>query len=570
MIGVQIENYKILSQLGVGGMGTVYKAMDVNLERVVALKLLNAGLAQNPDLEARFRAEARAQATLNHANIATLYTILTWEGKAVMVMEYVEGRTLQESISAHGAMPALTALALCKQALHGVGAAHRQGIVHRDLKPANLMMNSEGVLKVMDFGIAKIKGGAGLTRTAAAIGTCLYMAPEQVLGKTVDARTDIYSMGITLYEMLTGEVPFNFDSEFAVQQAHVQQPPASPTVHNRLIAPAVAEVVLRAIEKDPACRFQSAEEFIRAIPRVGDTGQVAVVQGSGNGGTVWDGASHAGNAQGASPSDAGRASAQQRVSRPPVGTEFVQEPLRAADVRQEVHGPPTGKNRGVMLGGVGIVALAAVLGLGWKIAKPKAGPPATESVPVAQVKQAMSAGPTKITSSKATVMPSVAGTHTTNVPVGPQPVVVQPPPKTDTTVKQVDPPLESPKPVPTAETSFAGHWTGAYQDSAKLQADTSVNIALRETKANTLGGTVDFTTADKESGQCSISDRSTYDPQSRRLTLLITNACTGAKPPMYFKVPTTFSNVTPEDKRLPGGHLYGEQTLSAHLVKSGS
>ena len=161
MIGQQIENYKILAKLGEGAMGVVYKAVDVNLERVVALKLMNAGLSHHPDLEARFRAEARTQATLNHHNIATLYSFLTWEGKAVMVMEYVDGKTLQQMIAGCGALPPATALALCKQALYGVGAAHKHGIVHRDLKPANLMLSNEGVIKVMDFGIAKIKAARG-------------------------------------------------------------------------------------------------------------------------------------------------------------------------------------------------------------------------------------------------------------------------------------------------------------------------------------------------------------------------------------------------------------------------
>ena len=224
MIGEQIENYRILSRLGGGAMGVVYKAVDQDLDRVVALKLMNAGLEHHPELEARFRSEARTQATLNHHNVATLYRFLTWQGKAVMVMEYVDGKTLQQMITDRGALPPVTALALCKQALYGVGAAHRQGIVHRDLKPANLMLSNDGVVKVMDFGIAKIKGGGGLKGTSMAIGTYDYMAPEQALNQKVDGRTDIYSMGITLYEMLTGDVPFLCDSELAVQMAHLNEP----------------------------------------------------------------------------------------------------------------------------------------------------------------------------------------------------------------------------------------------------------------------------------------------------------------------------------------------------------
>ncbi len=170
-------------------MGEVWKAIDVNLDRFVALKVITAGLEGNPDLLARFKVEARVQAALNHPNIATLYAFLVWEGKAVMVMEYVEGETLRDLIASRGALPVQPALNFCKQALVGIEAAHRQGVVHRDLKPANLMLNKAGVVKVMDFGIAKVQDGSKLTRTNAPIGTYCYMAPEQIqrrgVGRTV-------------------------------------------------------------------------------------------------------------------------------------------------------------------------------------------------------------------------------------------------------------------------------------------------------------------------------------------------------------------------------------------------
>jgi serine/threonine protein kinase len=266
MIGQQVENYRILAPLGVGGMGEVWKAVDVNLERIVALKVVTVGLSTNADLIARFRLEARVQAALNHPNIATLYSFLVWEGKAVMVMEYVEGETLRDMIVSRGAIPTQSAINLCVQALLGVEAAHRQGVVHRDLKPANLMLNKSGVVKVMDFGIAKIQDGARLTRTNTAIGTFCYMAPEQIRGLAVDARSDIYSMGITLYEMLTGRVPFDFQSDFEIQSAHVHTPPTPPMVHNPNIPTAVGAAVMRALAKNPDERFASAGEFIRALP----------------------------------------------------------------------------------------------------------------------------------------------------------------------------------------------------------------------------------------------------------------------------------------------------------------
>ena len=234
MIGTQIENDLIQARLGEGGMGTVYRALETHLDRTVAIKVLNTDLARDPSIVERFRSEARAQANLNHTNIATLYAFLVYQGNPVMVMEYVEGDTFQQLVDRRGPIPAQEAIPLFRQALLGIGAAHRMGIVHRDIKPSNLMLNRSGIVKVMDFGIAKAASSTrNLTRTGTQMGTAYYMSPEQVKGERVDIRSDIYSLGITLYELLTANVPFSSDSEFQVLNDHVNTPPPPPATASR-------------------------------------------------------------------------------------------------------------------------------------------------------------------------------------------------------------------------------------------------------------------------------------------------------------------------------------------------
>src|ERR1041384_3643909 len=183
MVGSQLGRYRILEKVGGGGRGTVGKAVDTSLERVVAIKSLSAELARNPDLEQRFRAEAKAQANLNHTNIATLFAFFVQEGTAWMVMEYIEGETFHDIIQRRGPIPSAEAIPLFKQALLGIGYAHRMGIVHRDIKPSNIMLSRGGIVKVMDFGIAKVMGNRGMTRTGTHMGTAYYMLPEQVVNK---------------------------------------------------------------------------------------------------------------------------------------------------------------------------------------------------------------------------------------------------------------------------------------------------------------------------------------------------------------------------------------------------
>ena len=265
MIGTEIGHYRILEKIGDGGMGVVYKAVDVNLDRTVAVKALNAELSGNPELEQRFRAETKALGNLNHTNLATLYALLIENGRPFVVMEFIEGETFEQMVRRRGPIPSDEAIALFRQALSGIGFAHRMGIVHRDIKPANIMLNRQGVVKVMDCGIAKALSARGLAKSGAQIGTALYMSPEQFLNRAVDFRSDIYSLGVTLYEMLTGKVPFSADSDYQIMADHVNTSPPLPTSIFPFVPKGVEKAGLKALEKNPDARYQSVEEFGAAL-----------------------------------------------------------------------------------------------------------------------------------------------------------------------------------------------------------------------------------------------------------------------------------------------------------------
>ncbi len=269
MIGTTLANYRIEEKVGEGGMGVVYKATDLNLDRLVAIKVLSADISNDPGLLERFRAEAKAQANLNHANIASLYTLLTVDDRTCIVMEYLEGETLDQMLRRRGLIPWEEAVPLFRQALLGIGFAHRMGIIHRDIKPSNIMVNKYGVAKVMDFGIAKVLGGQRLTRTGTQVGTVAYMSPEQIRNRPVDIRSDIYCLGVTLYELLTAHLPFESDSEFEIMSSHVNTPPPPPTRHYPYIPHGIEQCVLKALEKDPDKRFQTVEEFGAALEHPG-------------------------------------------------------------------------------------------------------------------------------------------------------------------------------------------------------------------------------------------------------------------------------------------------------------
>jgi serine/threonine protein kinase len=259
--GNVVGNYKVIDKIGEGGMGAVFKGIDLMLEREVAIKMLRPELASQPQVVERFRSEAVTLAKLNHPNIATLYSFLRQGEDFFMVMEFVRGETLDSLIRRSGAMPCDRAITLLCQALEGIDHAHRMGIVHRDIKPANMMLTETGTLKVMDFGIARVLGTSRMTKQGNIVGTIEYMSPEQVRGQETDARSDIYSLGILLYEMVTGRVPFSSDSEYDLMKMQIEDAPPPPRVFSDQIPQGVEQAIMRSLAKRSEARFQGAAEF---------------------------------------------------------------------------------------------------------------------------------------------------------------------------------------------------------------------------------------------------------------------------------------------------------------------
>ncbi|MEK6322327.1 MAG: serine/threonine-protein kinase [Acidobacteriota bacterium] len=274
MIGSVVGNYKIIDKIGEGGMGAVFKGVDLMLEREVAIKMLRPELARQPNVVERFRTEAVTLAKLNHPNVATLHSFFRQGEDFFMVMEFVRGRTLDDIIRAQGAMQCDHAVELFCMALEGIDHAHKMGIVHRDIKPANMMLTETGSIKVMDFGIARVLGTDRLTRAGHLIGTVEYMSPEQVRGEETDARSDIYSLGILLYEMLTGRVPFNSTSEYELMRCQIEDAPTPPRAFAPHIPLSVEQGIMRALAKKREARYQSAGEFRATLIQRTATGAV--------------------------------------------------------------------------------------------------------------------------------------------------------------------------------------------------------------------------------------------------------------------------------------------------------
>lgn len=265
MIGQTISHYEILAKLGEGGMGVVYKAEDLKLKRIVALKFLPQHLTSTEEERARFQQEAQAAATLNHPNICTIHAIEEHEGQQFIDMEFVDGETIRRKLPIRGIGDAISYAIQIGEALK---EAHGKGIVHRDIKADNIMVNSKNQIKVMDFGLAKLKGSMKLTRTSSTVGTLAYMAPEQISGGSVDARSDIFSFGVVLYEMLTGQTPFRGEHEAALVYSIVNEEPHPLTRHLPEAPSELVHVVNRALEKDPEDRYQTVHDMVIDLRRL--------------------------------------------------------------------------------------------------------------------------------------------------------------------------------------------------------------------------------------------------------------------------------------------------------------
>ncbi len=262
------DRYEIETRIGAGGMAEVYRGRDRVLNRTVAIKTLLPQFARDVSFVDRFRREAQAAARLNHPGIVSVYDSGTDDDTPYIVMQFIEGRTLAEFLGSGKTMPPMQAAQIAQGIADALAAAHAQGVIHRDIKPANVMVTREGKVLVMDFGIARlISGPETAPQTSAVMGTASYLSPEQAQGQPVDARTDIYSLGVVLYEMLTGRPPFTGDSPMAIAYKQVNATPPAPSSANPDVPAELDAVVMRALSKNPANRYQTAEEFADDLER---------------------------------------------------------------------------------------------------------------------------------------------------------------------------------------------------------------------------------------------------------------------------------------------------------------
>ncbi len=259
--------YEVIEELGRGGMGRVYKVYDQKLKEVIALKLIHPEISVNSQAIERFRNELRYARKIGHRHVGRMFDLGEQDNRYFITMEYVDGENLKSFIRRSGHLTPRKAISLAKQVCEGLGEAHRLGVVHRDLKPQNIMIDREGSARIMDFGIARFSKADGITGSGVMIGTPEYMAPEQVETGDVDPRADIYALGVILYEMVTGHVPFAGDTPLAVLIKHKSETPRSPQDSNPLISMAVTKIIFKCMEKDRAKRYQRAEELIEDLTR---------------------------------------------------------------------------------------------------------------------------------------------------------------------------------------------------------------------------------------------------------------------------------------------------------------
>ncbi len=268
MIGTTVSHYRILERLGGGGMGVVYKAEDTRLKRVVALKFLPPDLTRDPDARERFIHEAQAASALQHASICVVHDIdETPDGRAFLCMEFCEGETLKNKIE-RGPLPIDAAVDIAMQVAVGLGKAHEHGIVHRDIKPANIMVTGDGEAKILDFGLAKLTGRTMLTREGTTLGTAAYMSPEQTRGEEADRRTDIWSLGVVLYEMVTGRPPFTGEYDHVLFYSIANSDPPPVTAVRTGVPMDLERIIAKALAKSPAERYQHADEMLVDLRRL--------------------------------------------------------------------------------------------------------------------------------------------------------------------------------------------------------------------------------------------------------------------------------------------------------------
>jgi serine/threonine protein kinase len=277
-VGDQIGDYEITGTLGVGGMGQVYQVRHTISNRTEAMKILAPGRAISDELVARFLREIQLLASLHHPNITELHTAFRHNGELIMIMEFVDGHTLSAKLR-NAPITLATGLDYIQQVLSGLAYAHERGIVHRDVKPSNIMISPDDRVKLLDFGLAFPTLGPEFTRSGMILGSLPFMSPEQVLGKQLDARSDVYAVGVTLYQLLTGRLPFEASNEYEIASAHLKSSPADPIAINPTIPMHLSKIVLKSLSKSPDDRFQTANEFLDSLSRL-RTGETATLAAS--------------------------------------------------------------------------------------------------------------------------------------------------------------------------------------------------------------------------------------------------------------------------------------------------
>ncbi len=262
--GQRIGDYEVVARLGAGGLGVVYEVQHLISQRREAMKILLPDQSAAPEMVERFRREVQTLATLNHVNIAQLHTAFYYENQLAMIMEMIHGETLRD-LRTRMAITLPQALDYISQTLHALIYAHGLGVVHRDIKPSNIMITQGGYVKLLDFGIALTEHGSELTRAGYLLGSINYMSPEQVSGSKATAKSDLYSLGVTLYELLTGVLPITGANNYEIMMGHINRMPVPPHLIAPLVPLSVSEAVMRALQKDPSHRFATADEFLRAL-----------------------------------------------------------------------------------------------------------------------------------------------------------------------------------------------------------------------------------------------------------------------------------------------------------------
>jgi serine/threonine-protein kinase len=262
--GEMAGDYQVLERIGQGGMGTVYRVRHTIYDRVEAMKVLLPDLQEAEGLEERFLREIRVQASLSHPNIASLHTAFRFRNQLLMVMEFIDGESLRTAMTTRG-LTVTESVRCIKDVLKALSYAHSRGVVHRDIKPGNIMITTQGQVKLLDFGLASAARGDHITRSGAVMGSMHYMSPEQVRSEPADARSDIYSVGVTLYQMVTGTTPIPGENDYELMRGHLHHVPVYPSIVNPQVPANLAGAIMKALEKDPARRFQTAVAFAASL-----------------------------------------------------------------------------------------------------------------------------------------------------------------------------------------------------------------------------------------------------------------------------------------------------------------